>query len=187
MLSAAGPVETLTLMARSGCRLRVRAFITRPFQSIATNSTNFPKPAADAKYQPCRAAQICVDSYFRETYGTSVCLRCAKSHVRCRHTCFCSMCTPIASTLLYVSTCSHDNNNVNTKQRASRTNSHRANETVFNTARPVCASIILHTPIIGHIVRLIGAVGASREAMDDALGRGHSLSLVRTTNAFRRE
>jgi len=56
---------------------------------------------------------------------------------------------------------------------------YRANETVFNSARPVCASVILRTPIVGHIVRLIGAVAASREAMDGALRQGHSLSLVR--------
>ncbi|CBN75192.1 mono-or diacylglycerol acyltransferase type 2 [Ectocarpus siliculosus] len=54
----------------------------------------------------------------------------------------------------------------------------RANETVFNAAKPVCASIMLRTPIIGNILRMIGAVGASRDTMDDALKQGHSLSLA---------
>lgn len=56
---------------------------------------------------------------------------------------------------------------------------YRPNEAVFNDARPVCASIILRTPIVGHIVRFIGAVGASRQAIDTALRKGHSLNLVR--------
>lgn len=60
-----------------------------------------------------------------------------------------------------------------------RRNMYRANEAVFNAAKPVCASVILRTPIVGHIVRLIGAVGASRATMDGALREGHSLSLVR--------
>eukprot|EP00752_Nemacystus_decipiens_P007620 g6810.t1 len=54
----------------------------------------------------------------------------------------------------------------------------RANGAVFNAAKPVCASVILRTPIVGHIVRLIGAVGASRATMDGALREGHSLSLA---------
>ncbi|CAN0522600.1 unnamed protein product, partial [Ectocarpus sp. 8 AP-2014] len=37
---------------------------------------------------------------------------------------------------------------------------------------------MLRTPIIGNILRMIGAVGASRDTMDDALKQGHSLSLA---------
>ena len=55
----------------------------------------------------------------------------------------------------------------------------RLNETAFNSLRPVVASIMVRTPIVGHILRLIGAVKASPGAMDDALRQGHSLSLVR--------
>lgn len=54
----------------------------------------------------------------------------------------------------------------------------RLNETAFNGLRPVVASVMLRTPIVGHILRLIGAVSASPGAMDDALRKGHSLSIV---------
>lgn len=48
------------------------------------------------------------------------------------------------------------------------------------------ASVMMRTPIVGHILSLIGAVKASPGPMDDALRQGHSLSLVRYKN-LRRE
>lgn len=54
----------------------------------------------------------------------------------------------------------------------------RLNETVFDGVRPVVASIMLRTPVLGQILNLIGAVKASPGAMDTALREGKSLSLV---------
>lgn len=54
----------------------------------------------------------------------------------------------------------------------------RLNEAAFNGLRPVVASVMLRTPIVGHILKLVGAVSASPAAIDDALRKGHSLGIV---------
>ncbi|CAN0010794.1 unnamed protein product, partial [Laminaria digitata] len=52
------------------------------------------------------------------------------------------------------------------------------NQTAFNGVRPVVASVMLRTPVVGQILRLIGAVTASPGPMDEALRQGQSLSLA---------
>eukprot|EP00904_Undaria_pinnatifida_P004885 jgi/Undpi1/1526/HiC_scaffold_11.g04916.m1 len=54
----------------------------------------------------------------------------------------------------------------------------RLNAKVFNGVRPVVASVMLRTPVVGHILHLIGAVKASPGPMDKALRQGQSLSLA---------
>lgn len=54
----------------------------------------------------------------------------------------------------------------------------RLNQTAFNGVRPVVASVMLRTPVVGQILRLIGAVTASPGPMDEALRQGQSLSLA---------
>lgn len=54
----------------------------------------------------------------------------------------------------------------------------RLNEAAFNGLRPVVASVMLRTPIVGHILKLVGAVSASPAAIDDALRKGHSLGIA---------
>ncbi|KAG5187160.1 mono-or diacylglycerol acyltransferase type 2 [Tribonema minus] len=51
-------------------------------------------------------------------------------------------------------------------------------ESVFNSARPIVANGILHMPVIGHILRMLGAVRASPKAVKAALDKGLSLSLA---------
>jgi hypothetical protein len=54
----------------------------------------------------------------------------------------------------------------------------RFNEKVFNSSRPIVANGILHMPVIGHILHMLGAVRASPGAVKAALDKGLSLALA---------
>jgi 1-acyl-sn-glycerol-3-phosphate acyltransferase len=54
----------------------------------------------------------------------------------------------------------------------------KLNETVFGNLRPVVATAIYHVPIIGHILKLMGAVTAGPNSFNRALDEGFSLGLA---------